>query len=398
VGGISAQTTVEALRGHFAKSGRIIDAVVMQKNGRPRGFGFITFDAPVPAAAALQGQHWIDGRHVDVKQAVPGERTQGVWSTGGGAHRERGSNKIFVGGLPQDISADELKAYFCGYGPVADAVVMVDRRTSRSRGFGFVRFSAGMGGSSAAEAVLMDFASHRLGGKWVEVKRATPAAILSAAQDGSPSILSELPSDCSPCGCDGGFQSSVFPAGCQDLLLEDRSATSSVSMPISSSTDAGGTGPPYVRGRRGRRRRHRALQRHAGIFLDDEDEDEDDFEEDEDDDSELCAYSSAAALQRGAAADASRLGTRFTSLASTPSDVDSCCTVSAAATDAVESRRHLTPFGGSGGLSENDPSIANLGVVTLSGECTELPMKAMQDGFTREDFLSIEVRPWLSAC
>jgi hypothetical protein len=181
VGGIAATTTTEALRAHFARYGCIVDAVVMNKNGRPRGFGFVTFDAPAAAAAVLTEQQWLDGRLVDVKRAVPGERNQ-----------ERTSNKIFVGGLPQDVSTDDLRAYFSAYGAVADAVVMVDRRTSRSRGFGFVRFSGGAQGCAASEAVLRDFSSHRLGGKWVEVKRATPAALLQAAGELSPNGMTEM--------------------------------------------------------------------------------------------------------------------------------------------------------------------------------------------------------------
>lgn len=169
IGGISAQTTTEVLRGHFSRYGRIVDAVVMSKNGRPRGFGFVTYDSPGPAIMALAEQQWLDGRLVDVKRAVPGEHTQ-----------ERFSNKIFVGGLPQDVNTDDLKRYFSSYGAVADAVVMVDRRTNRSRGFGFVRFVNGLQGSAASEAVLLNFANHRLSGKWVEVKPATPAALLQA--------------------------------------------------------------------------------------------------------------------------------------------------------------------------------------------------------------------------
>jgi hypothetical protein len=83
----------------------------------------------------------------------------------------RKSNKLFVGGLPQEISTEDLKAYFSNYGKVADVVVMVDRQTSRSRGFGFVRFGGG-DGAAAAETVLADFSAHRIGGKWVELKRA----------------------------------------------------------------------------------------------------------------------------------------------------------------------------------------------------------------------------------
>ncbi|CAE8636364.1 unnamed protein product, partial [Polarella glacialis] len=90
VGGISSQTNTEALHLHFSKYGRLIDAVVMSKNGRARGFGFVTFDSTGPAVQVLAEPQWLDGRLVDVKRAVPGERTQ-----------ERSSNKVFVGGLAQ---------------------------------------------------------------------------------------------------------------------------------------------------------------------------------------------------------------------------------------------------------------------------------------------------------
>lgn len=173
VGGLSAHTTTEALRAHFARYGRIVDVVVMTKQGRPRGFGFVAFEAQAAAAMALSEQQWLDGRYVDVKRAVPGDQPE-----------ERAQNKIFVGGLPQETSTEDLRVCFAPYGPIADAVVMVDRRTKRSRGFGFVRFASGVQGSRAAEAVLRDAANHRLGNKWIEVKRATSAASL---QDMSPS-------------------------------------------------------------------------------------------------------------------------------------------------------------------------------------------------------------------
>lgn len=167
VGGISTHTTTEVLCQHFSKYGHLSDAVVMVKDGRPRGFGFVTFVSELAAAQALTEPQWIDGRFVDVKRAVPGERAQ-----------EKPSNKIFIGGLPQDVTTQKLRDYFSSYGVIADAVVMVDRQTSRSRGFGFVRFANGRQGAHAAQAVLRDFQDHWLEGKWVEVKQATPAATL----------------------------------------------------------------------------------------------------------------------------------------------------------------------------------------------------------------------------
>jgi len=167
VGGISAHTSTEVLFQHFSKYGQLSDAVVMVKDGRARGFGFVTFVSELAAVRALAEPQWIDGRFVDVKAAVPGERAQ-----------EKPSNKIFIGGLPQDVTTDKLREYFSSYGIIADAVVMVDRQTLRSRGFGFIRFANGRHGAAAAQAVLRDFQHHWLEGKWVEVKPATPAATL----------------------------------------------------------------------------------------------------------------------------------------------------------------------------------------------------------------------------
>ena len=49
--------------------------------------------------------------------------------------------KLFVGGLSWDTDADSLRAAFEEFGAVSDAVVVQDRETGRSRGFGFVTFT-----------------------------------------------------------------------------------------------------------------------------------------------------------------------------------------------------------------------------------------------------------------
>eukprot|EP00549_Striatella_unipunctata_P011622 CAMPEP_0118693286 /NCGR_PEP_ID=MMETSP0800-20121206/11819_1 /TAXON_ID=210618 ORGANISM="Striatella unipunctata, Strain CCMP2910" /NCGR_SAMPLE_ID=MMETSP0800 /ASSEMBLY_ACC=CAM_ASM_000638 /LENGTH=415 /DNA_ID=CAMNT_0006591495 /DNA_START=99 /DNA_END=1346 /DNA_ORIENTATION=+ len=48
--------------------------------------------------------------------------------------------KIFVGGLASAVTSDDMREFFEQYGTVLDAVVMFDRDTRRSRGFGFVTF------------------------------------------------------------------------------------------------------------------------------------------------------------------------------------------------------------------------------------------------------------------
>ena len=50
-------------------------------------------------------------------------------------------NKVFVGSLPWSINNDSLKELFAQYGEVTEAVVIMDRETQKSKGFGFVTFA-----------------------------------------------------------------------------------------------------------------------------------------------------------------------------------------------------------------------------------------------------------------
>ena len=49
--------------------------------------------------------------------------------------------KLFVGSLPWSVTTDTLKELFASYGEIVDAVVISDRMSGRSKGFGFVTFS-----------------------------------------------------------------------------------------------------------------------------------------------------------------------------------------------------------------------------------------------------------------
>ena len=51
------------------------------------------------------------------------------------------SNKLYVGGLNWDTNDQGLRSAFERFGKVEEAIVVTDRDTGRSRGFGFVTFS-----------------------------------------------------------------------------------------------------------------------------------------------------------------------------------------------------------------------------------------------------------------
>ena len=46
--------------------------------------------------------------------------------------------KMFVGGLPQDVSQDDLKDYFGQFGELESVQIVMDPLTGRSRGFAFL--------------------------------------------------------------------------------------------------------------------------------------------------------------------------------------------------------------------------------------------------------------------
>jgi len=61
------------------------------------------------------------------------------------------SKKLFVGGLSWNTTNSELQQAFEAYGAVAEAKVVTDRETGRSRGFGFVTFDDEQNATRAIE-------------------------------------------------------------------------------------------------------------------------------------------------------------------------------------------------------------------------------------------------------
>ncbi len=80
------------------------------------------------------------------------------------------STNIYVGNLSFNTSSDELETLFAEYGEVADAQVITDRETGRSRGFGFVE----MGSTEAAESAISALNGTDVDGRQLKVNVAKP--------------------------------------------------------------------------------------------------------------------------------------------------------------------------------------------------------------------------------
>ena len=62
------------------------------------------------------------------------------------------SKKLYVGNLDYSVTKDDLQAHFAQAGDVVDAVVITDKYSGRSKGFGFVEFAEE---AMAQEAIKM---------------------------------------------------------------------------------------------------------------------------------------------------------------------------------------------------------------------------------------------------
>ncbi|KAH8310573.1 hypothetical protein KR044_002033, partial [Drosophila immigrans] len=77
--------------------------------------------------------------------------------------------KIFVGGLSLNTTAEMMRLFFSQFGEVADAVVMRDPISNRSRGFGFVTYAEPESVENVQRA-----RPHIIDSKTVDTKRAFP--------------------------------------------------------------------------------------------------------------------------------------------------------------------------------------------------------------------------------
>ena len=59
--------------------------------------------------------------------------------------------RIYVGNLNYGTGNEELKTMFGEFGDVSDAVIIMDRDTGRSRGFGFIEMADETEGRAAIE-------------------------------------------------------------------------------------------------------------------------------------------------------------------------------------------------------------------------------------------------------
>lgn len=80
------------------------------------------------------------------------------------------AKKLYVGGLPYSTTEDALKNYFSQAGAVESAIIITDKMSGRSKGFGFVE----MGSDEEAQKAIEMFDQKEFEGRKLNVNEARP--------------------------------------------------------------------------------------------------------------------------------------------------------------------------------------------------------------------------------
>lgn len=78
--------------------------------------------------------------------------------------------KIYVGNLPFSIDSEKLKELFAPFGDIEEAIVISDKFSGRSKGFGFVTFPD----DEAAKKAIKEMNEKDVEGRPLKVNEAKP--------------------------------------------------------------------------------------------------------------------------------------------------------------------------------------------------------------------------------
>ncbi len=78
--------------------------------------------------------------------------------------------KLYVGNLPWSVNDQSLREMFSPFGEITEAVIISDRYTGRSKGFGFVTFV----NEADAEKAVAEMANKEIEGRKIVVNVAKP--------------------------------------------------------------------------------------------------------------------------------------------------------------------------------------------------------------------------------
>ncbi|KMQ52509.1 RNA-binding protein [Chitinispirillum alkaliphilum] len=77
------------------------------------------------------------------------------------------SQKLYIGNLPYRTTENDIKTLFSKYEPIHSVVLISDRETGRSRGFGFIELEP-----ESADAAISELGDTIFGGRNLRISKA----------------------------------------------------------------------------------------------------------------------------------------------------------------------------------------------------------------------------------
>lgn len=154
--------STKELHDTFEQFGKIVSAKVsVGLDGKSRGFGFIQFDTPEAATAAVEK---VNGMQIEGRKVFVGPFQK---KTERGGEGQSKFTNVFVKNLSTDVDEAALKTMFDAYGPTSSIAIMRGEDGTH-KGFGFVSFAE----PEAAAAAVAGHNGKEVGGKALFVGRA----------------------------------------------------------------------------------------------------------------------------------------------------------------------------------------------------------------------------------
>lgn len=114
---------------YFETFGEIEDGIIVrEKEGRSKGYGFITYKFVDSVKACLKSSHTIENKELQVRLVAD-------------PFSDQYQNKIFVRNLSQKTDVNTLRSIFEKYGKLEECVIIHDN-AGKSKGYGFLTFSS----------------------------------------------------------------------------------------------------------------------------------------------------------------------------------------------------------------------------------------------------------------
>lgn len=139
---VGAELSEEPLREYFSRFGRVLD-VYLPRNKNTNavmGYGFTTFESREEVDKILeQPEHLVAGHPVRVNRAGPRPNYEEQEAPAAYSGPHGTGPRLYVGGVPGQVSEEDLKEHFGAWGRVSD-VYFPPQKNGRRSSYCFVRF------------------------------------------------------------------------------------------------------------------------------------------------------------------------------------------------------------------------------------------------------------------